>query len=67
MKISDYSAIAPWSGLQNKPVAISGIEEANPAQGTVTIPLPALTVGGKQGSITVINGVVDTNSIVKPT
>jgi hypothetical protein len=65
MKISDYSAIAPWSGLQNKPVAISGVETANPPQTTLKIPLAALTTDGTPGSITIQNGVVI--SILNPT
>jgi hypothetical protein len=65
MKVSDYSATSSWSGIQNKPAAVAGIEEANPPQITVTITLAALTVGGNTGSITIVNGVV--TAVEKPT
>ena len=55
---AQYASIVYWNGIQNIPSSLSGIVSAAPPQTTVTLPLPKLTSGGKEGSITITNGVV---------
>lgn len=58
MKISDYAAIAPWSGLQSVPSVIQAIAGMSQTPVSTTVTTAMLTPTGKTGTMTFVNGLL---------